>query len=322
MMIKIPTHPKELLDKTAMVVRHFMPDKKFISKFRMHRAVLQTLSPFRKEKLIFFRTTLMYILPYLSKSFTVSLKQNILIDHYTFLKKKFSVIQLHQLFNGNGLEVYSEINGYDRYNVLLKPVTSHLEFEGSMSLLFKQNNITLYSLSFTFIHASVFGIDDAPYIVYISALQGSKNEYERIRASTKCFKENSLPVILFKALEAIALSLNIKHCLGVSARNHVSLKESGQFERFYNNYDIFWINNGGILIKDEYLLRFPLTQKPIEQIPQTHRNRTVKKRQKMQQLATDITRAMDRFLQQSSFKALEIYPFPAAGNLTASAQNA
>jgi len=321
MMIKIPTHPKELLDKTAMVVRYFVFDKGFISKFRMHKSVLQTLSPFRKEKLIFFRTTLLYILPYLSKSFGISLKQSILIDHYTFLKKKFSVTQLYQLFNGNGLEVYSEINGDDRYNVVLKPVTSHLEFEGSMSLLFKQNNITLYSLSFTFIRGAVFDIDD-PYIIYVTALQGAKNEYERIRTSTKHFKENSLPVILFKALEAIALSLNIQKCLGISAHNHVSLKNNEQFERFYNNYDAFWINNGGELINGDYLLSLPLAQKPIEQIQQSHRNRTVKKRQKMQEMATGVTRSINRFLQQGSFKGVEIYPLPIAGNLTASTQNA
>jgi len=321
MMIKIPTHPKELLDKTAMVVRYFVFDKAPVSKFRMHKAVLQTLSPFRKQKLIFFRTTVLYILPYLSKSFGVSLKQSILIDHYMFLKKKFSLTQLHQLFNGNGLEVYAEINGDDKYSVLLKPVTSHLEFEGSMSLIFKQNDITLYSLSFTFIRGAVFNIGD-PYIVYVTALQGAKNEYDRIRTSTKNFKENSLPVILFKALEAITLALSIEKCLGISARNHVSLKNNEQFERFYNNYDAFWINNGGVLAKDDYLLSFPLVQKPIEQIQQSHRNRTVKKRQKMHEMAAGVTRAMNRFLQQSSFKGLEIYPLPVSGNLAASAQNA
>lgn len=298
-MLSIPSDPKELLGKTGMVVKYFVLDKGFVSKYQMHKAVLQTLSPFRKEKLILFRTTLMYILPYLSKSLEVSRKQNILIDHYTFLEKRFSLAQLRQLYSANGLEVYSEADGSDKYSVLLKPVTSHLEFEGSMSLQFKLNDTMLYSLSFTFIGGAIFGLDD-PYIIYVTALQGTKNEYERIRSAAKYFKENALPVILFKALEAISLSLGITHCVGISANSSLSLKRSDQFDRFYNNYDLFWLNNGAVVFKEDYLLTFPLIQKPLDQIPQAHRNRTLKKRQKIQEMTAGIARAMRLFLQQGA----------------------
>jgi uncharacterized protein VirK/YbjX len=294
-MISIPANPKELLGKTTMVVRYFVFHKGFVSKFRMHRAVLRTLSPFRRQKLIFFRTTLMYILPYLSKSFGVSRKQSILIDHYSFLDKKFSLSQLRQLFSDDGLEAYTETKGSDIYSVRLKSVTNHLEFEGSMSVLFKLNDIILYSLCFTFIKGEVFGINEE-WLIYVSALQGTKNEYENIRISTKYFKENSLPVILLKTVEAIAVPLGIRHCVGISAHSQLSLKYSGQFERFFNNYDAFWLNNGAERIKDDYLLKFPLIQKPIEQIAQAHRNRTLKKRQKMQELSASITDAFVLFL--------------------------
>ncbi len=238
----------------------------------------------------------MYILPYLSKSFDVRSKQRILIEHYSFLERKFSLNQLRQLFSENGLEIYAESSEMDKYSIHLKSVTSHLEFEGSMSLLFKQNDITLYILCFTFVRGAIFELND-PHIVYVSALQGTKNAFEGIRISTKHFKDNSLPVILFKTLEAIAIQLGIKHCIGISAQNHLSLKDAGQYNRFFNNYDIFWQNNGATTICNDYLLSFPLTQKPIEQIVQTHRNRTLKKRQKMKEMAKMVSETMKSILQ-------------------------
>lgn len=296
-MFKIPDNPKELIDKTKTVARYIVLDKGVVSKVKRHRDVLKTLQPFRKEKLILFRTTLMYILPYLSKSFGVAVKHRILTDHYSFLNENFSLAQLRQLFNDDGLEVYAEASESDRYSVLLKAVTNHLEFEGSMSLVFKQDGATLYSLSFTFIRGAVLGINQ-PYIIYVSALQGTKNEYDRIRNAAKHFKENSLPVILFRTLEAVAISLDIKQCIGISANSSLSLKESSQFERFFNNYDIFWMNSGATAFKGDYLLKFPLEQKPIEQIAQSHRNRTLKKRIKMQQVAADVSNSMGDFLER------------------------
>ena len=273
-----------------MVAKYFLFSSGIAPKIRKHKAVLKALLPFRKKKLIAFRSTLMYILPYLSRAFDISQKQKILIDHYSFLEKNFPSMQFSQLF-GSGLHLYHEMDNNDNYSIILKSVTNHLEFEGSMSLLFNQNDSTLYSLSFTFIKGEVLGFND-PYIIFLSALQGVKDKLNQIRVSTKHFKENSIPVILLKTLEVIAFAFDINRCVGISAKNHLSLKTSVQYEQFFNNYDLFWISNGATCLKGNYLLKLPLRPKPILQIAQTHRNRTLKKRQKIKEVTDDVSKSI------------------------------
>jgi uncharacterized protein VirK/YbjX len=280
--ISILSRQQEFLTKIKIVADYFLFHGGLPAKVRKHLEAIKVLSAYRREDLIFFRAYFIYILPYISKALSVQQKHQILIGHYSFLREKFSAGQLQQLFN-HGIEYYREADQQDTYRIVLQAVTDHLEFEGSMYLYVKLNERRIFTLSFTFVPGNIFGFEDQR-IIFISSVQGTKNEFDQIRKATRYFKDNALPSVLIKVLEAIAVSLNIDKFLGIAASDQLSYKSGLSYERFYANYDTFWLSMGGVSKKGYYSIALPLQQKPILQISQTHRNRTLKKRKKLEEI--------------------------------------
>ena len=293
--IQIPARPGELLSKIKTVIKHFISGGDIQEKVKMHLQLVKTMEFYRRNNLIAFRAYFIYILPYISKSFNVDQKHRILINHYSVLKQYFSQSQLEKLFT-DGIECYNEINEEDNYSIYLQAVTNHLEFEGSMCLVFKYDNINLFTLNFTLVPGKVFNHSDAQ-MIYISSIQGVRNEFENIRKATKYFKDNSLPVILLKVLQAFAMSMGIDNCIGISVKDQLSVKDELMYDRFRTIYDDFWINNGGVSLSGGYLIDLPVRQKPIHLIAQPHRNRTLKKRKKLEDIYSYAIRNINTALQ-------------------------
>lgn len=266
------------------VVQHFLFEKpNIIVHLKKHYELMQVLKPFRKAKLINFRTYVIYLFSFISRSLNVHEKLQILNYNYSFLKNIFNSNQLNQLFK-EGIEFYKESSDEDDYTVVLT-YSSILEFEGSLSLFFKVNNVKIFTLSFTFAPGEIFKSNNET-VIYISCLQGVKNQFGNISKTTKYFQDIIPPVILLKALEAFAVSLKIKEILGILAKDQLSFDDEMDYESFYSNYDNFWKNSGGRLINGNYVLTCPITQKSISLIRQNHRNRTIKKRQKLNDVYT------------------------------------
>jgi uncharacterized protein VirK/YbjX len=139
--------------------------------------------------------------------------------------------------------------------------------------------LPLYTLSFSFAPGEVLGVQQEQ-VIFIAAIQGTKNKQEDIRKATRFFKDNALPVLLMKALEAIAAQLKIVACIGVPASGQLSADKITGKEKIVVAYDDFWLKSGGKEIGSGYYIHLPLTHKPIELISQNHRNRTIKKRDK------------------------------------------
>jgi uncharacterized protein VirK/YbjX len=270
---------EELAIKLGMVARYFILQRGLKTKLKRHLATVQVLGNFRRNRLIFYRAYFMYMLPYISRALSVEQKHQMLTGHYGFLREKFARPLLTELFNG-GIVCYEEINGPDQYQIILLAVTSHLEFEGSLNLVLTLNGKKLYTLSFTFVPGAVFQQENT-WLIFISAIQGAKDECENIRKAIHHFKSNTLPLVLLKVLEALADRLHIDKFLGISANDQLSYKESLNYEKFHACYDAFWTRVGGVYQNGCYLINLPLTQKAILDIAQSHRNRTLKKRKKL-----------------------------------------
>jgi uncharacterized protein VirK/YbjX len=105
-----------------------------------------------------------------------------------------------------------------------------------------------------------------------------------VTESTKYFKDVFLNSILLKSLEATLLSFGIPNFVGVSAANQISGHLSDYRELFDIFYDQHWLDIGGVLNNSDYIITFPLPQKSILLIKQTHRNRTNKKRNKLKEI--------------------------------------
>jgi uncharacterized protein VirK/YbjX len=260
---------------------HFIWNKRALSNLKQHRALAKTLKRAVPPGKPVFRTSVMYLFSYLSGAITTSHKRKILTHHYSFLRKVFTSEQLSQLYNG-GIVFYAEQYEQNHYRVILAP-SEMLEFEGSLSLLFEINKQKIASLLFSFSPGDVFDIEDEN-IVFISCLQRVGNQAENAYAATKYFSDNNMATILLKVLEAAAVDFGITKAIGVGCDNQLTAKLTCEHERYYSIYDQFWLNSSGVKRDGDYLIELPMVQKSILLIKQTHRNRTIKKRQRLRDI--------------------------------------
>ena len=259
----------------SKIVRHFIFNKNLITHFDGHLSLLKVLKPFKDAGLISNRTSFIYLFSYIAQFLNTRQKLETLCYNYSFLKKNFSDDKLKQVFN-EGITCFEEKSEEDTYKVILK--SSHIfEFEGSQFLVFTMNDIALFTLSFTFAPGSVFGMN-SENLIYVSALKGTKNEFEKFSKATKYFRENIPSVILIKVLESIAQTLNIGTIAGISARNQLSFAPGFNDQNFLSNYDEFWQNLGLTENNGSYHVQLPMVYKDLSLIKQKYRNRTIKKR--------------------------------------------
>lgn len=278
---------------TRVLSLHFIWNKRAPSNFKQHRELVKILKGVVPPGKPIFRTSVMYLFSYLSGAITTSHKRKILAHHYGFLKKVFTGKQLSQLYNG-GIVFYAEQHEQNQYRVILAS-SETLEFEGSLSLLFEMNKQKVASLLFSFAPGDVFDLEDEN-IVFISCLQRVGNQVENAYAATKYFSDNNMATILLKILEAAAVDFGITKAIGVGCDNQLTAKLTCEHERYYSIYDQFWLNSSGVKRNSDYLMELPIVQKPILLIKQTHRNRTIKKRQRLR----DIFEAVQRNLLKTS----------------------
>jgi uncharacterized protein VirK/YbjX len=267
--------------KISNLIKRFVLSPALITNFKKHIELVKVLKPFKKQGFINHRSYLIYLFSYISKSLTTDDRLEILKFHYSFLRKNFSPRYLKQLFE-NGIECFKENSMEDEYTVSLLP-SSMLEFEGSLSLDFKVNGTKIYTLSFTFVPGHVVNIKEHA-VIYISRLQRDSKHLEKNSKATKYFNDIVPSAILMRVLEAIATSLNIRTCVGVSAKHQVSLTNEAEYLRFYSIYDEFWLNHGGKFVDNNYLFPIPFEQKYISEIQQKHRNRALKKRRRLEEI--------------------------------------
>jgi uncharacterized protein VirK/YbjX len=279
--------------KFLRLIGYVIFNKKAFRNSKSQFKLIVLLKYFTDNKLVHFRTNLYHLTDYLSGSFSTGDKIQILIHHYSYLRANFTDAQLRQLFN-EGIECYTECIETDKYSIVLTG-SSTLEFEGSLSLFFKLNDVKIATLSFTIIPGSTFNLSDQN-LAYITCMQRIGEHKDSINKAIKYFRDIIPSFILMKSFEAILSVLNISNCIGVSYTNQITALKNENKENYYSFYDELWMNYGGINITGNYLIPLPLTQKPILLIKQTHRNRTIKKRNKLKEIYNASLEGMRAFV--------------------------
>ncbi len=255
--------------------------------------LIKILRYFTANKLAHLRVNLYHLTEYLACSLSINEKLQALFYHYNYLKTTFSLNQLEQLFN-DGIECYAEDIEKDKYSIVLTG-SSTLEFEGSLSLFLKMNGMKIAVLSFTIVPGELFGLDDEK-VGYITCLQRKGQHKASIQIAIKHFRDIIPSFILMRSFEAILSVLKIDTCVGVAYTNQITAMQNVNNENYYSFYDEHWMNYGGIYKNGNYIIPIPLTQKPLLLIKQTHRNRTVKKRNKLKEIHNESFSKMSNFV--------------------------
>ncbi len=264
-----------------------------------HIKLSKILKPFHTSGFISPKIFYIYLFKYLSNRLSTKDKLDILTNHYAFFKKNFPYHILKSIFSG-GLKCWSEVKGKDVFEMRLQTTTPY-ENEGSLSMLFNMNGVTLYRIAFTFSSGESFGVLDNQ-IIYITRIQGMKGGLDEISKSSKYFSDITPPVLLVSAIEGLALSLGIKTVIGISLENQLSYLVSDEYS-FQKNYNEFWKTYESVKIySGDYLLPLPLQHKGIALIKSKHRSRALNKRKVRQ----DVSRKVYSFFVSEVFTAKRI----------------
>jgi uncharacterized protein VirK/YbjX len=247
--------------------------------------LLQVLKPLRKAGLVRRGAALSYLSIFLSRSLTANQKLTICINHYSFLQKLFSAEQLNALFK-DGIECYAEQTGGNHLRVVMAHAAGY-EVEGPCSLLYYVNDTLYATLCFTMAPAGIFGLNDAN-VFYISCMQKKHTEGQGINKATHISGIHPVTMLL-NALKAFGAANGIKNCVAISAVNQLAyVADRKDYDYFFSLYDDFWLSKGGSKLNSDYLVPFPLVQKSILEVKQTHRNRARKKRIKQEEIYNEI----------------------------------
>jgi uncharacterized protein VirK/YbjX len=165
----------------------------------------------------------------------------------------------------------------------LNRVERMLDHEGDLSVIFEANGLPLYVLCMTIIPGELatkrWQIGDAKCVLFVGRVQGAPGRFDTLRGATKALMDIAPPRLLLCAVEAIARIFSAEIVVGISAERQLSnQKHESDTENFFD-YNTLWANVGAQKVaSDLFFVDATFPEKPIENVKQKHRSRTLAKR--------------------------------------------
>jgi uncharacterized protein VirK/YbjX len=251
---------------------------------------------------------------YLSHSFSRRDRLRSMINHYRFIDNNFNFYSTINIMN-NEYVLWEKIKDVNRYSISFTYDTHY--WEGDLSLIFKQNDVLLYTLAFAVIPGRVVDMR-TNNVLFISRLQGGGNlrgrgnYYELIRSSIKAFSGIRPTTVLLAAARAISTALGITCIAGVRTKYQLGFGSKWLHCGEMFNYDQFWAESGGQIFNSEQVFILPINP---HHAPLRSRNRARKMQQ--YQFEGDLIREIqDTFERVVSLYQAPSFSFVAADSST------
>ncbi len=223
-----------------------------------------------------------------SKDFSTADRAAILLNHYAYLPRHLSQAFLSKIVTGQAVvwEMDAETSSLE----ICLTTSSPTDREGELTLYFKMNAVGIYAMSFVIVPAGLVGVNNSGSAILVTRLQGFKGQDNLVKFATKSMVDISIPRVLMSALCGIALALEIKHILGISADKQVSTGSVSHPQDFASAYDEFWTLLGGNRLASGYFhFPAPLPEKSYALIKR-HRWSRVKNRRAFRRKVTEHVR--------------------------------
>jgi uncharacterized protein VirK/YbjX len=268
-----------LLRRFPLAYFFFMPgnrDESLPAIIAGHRAVVRLMKQPGPRELVNAHPVIIYR-PYrrfLATGFTKIHRRAVLLRHYRYLLPRVTRVFFSDIvFNPPAL--WERTIGLDQFSIVLA-FPGELHHEGDLLLEFRQNEIPLYSLSFSIAPGAITG-STASEVILIARVQGSFGRFDAIRQATKACCDLSPCYLLMAAVQGIAQVLDVAVIAGIKNSDQITagMKE----DSVIFDYDAFWRAHHGIDEGRFYLMGVPISEKPIESIFRAHRRRTLAKRE-------------------------------------------
>lgn len=225
---------------------------------------------------------------YLFSSLSIGDALTIVLHHYHVLSKRVSIDFFPRLFRDKPLLWECE-KGTTHFGIRMTFPRDFnlpdrmLDHEGDLALLFEADGIPIYVLCMTIVPNGVarkyFDITNSKEVIFVGRVQGVADKFEKVRAATKLLHDVTPARLLVSATESIAKRFGIETIIGVSNGEQLSKRKYSDESECLFNYDAFWINMGAhATSRGLYSYQVGASEKPIEEVQQKHRSRTLAKR--------------------------------------------
>jgi len=265
--------------------------------WRSQRAFMRSIGGPTTQQLLKARPRLRFRphAPYLFLETDLKLRIRFLIAHYAFLNRVSDQPQFARIIEERGMPLWSiEANGTVLAIHLLGPPRHH---EGDLALRFLIGDVFVFQIAFSIVPRDCFGLgvqapSDSPHVIYVGQVQGVVGQASRIREATRLCEAIAPQDLLMSALAGIATAWDISSMLGVAAGRQLAIEDLIVSPHAFD-YALFWTRYQSRVSGDgHHVIAVPFRQKPIGEIVNRHRKRTLRKRHFKEALVDQVAQAM------------------------------
>lgn len=224
--------------------------------------------------------------PYLVYEFSIYEKINYITSHYRFIANKFKEESIDAMYSRSGINLLDIEFGDDKFIVKLF-YDGSFEKEGELILSFLDaQNQRIYSVTFLF--AEIEGKLHA----IIGGMQGpSPSEYSQrvVRNITKAMHGVRPRDFMIFITRQICKTLKVDYLNAISTKYHAGhSRKPRHAEKFKADYDIYWIESGGIF--NGYFFSLPIVEnrKSFDEIKSNKRSMYTKRFLMLDKFSIDI----------------------------------
>jgi len=235
------------------------------------------------------RLSRQYLTTYLMRSFDTRERLVAAYHHYRTLHDLPRPAFIPGLL-GNGIELWSrEIEGEDYRMVIKQNVNDH--HEGDILLILRRGMKMLFQMSFSLVPGSLIGMRERN-VLFIGSAQGGKADVEGLRRAIKANEGVAPSHLVMAALRGVAQALGVDGLAGVTDADQMT-KTRPNYYVFPFDYAAFWPMFGGEKNgRGVFDIPIEAWEKPLTEIPRSHRRRSRKKREYKAEVTTEIANAL------------------------------
>lgn len=222
------------------------------------------------------KITKQYFSSHLVRSFDLQERLAAVIHHYEFIRALFKPALFKMLLDG-GMPVWSRTVDSDQFRLVLKHNVQHF-YEGDILLILFHEDLQLFQISFSVVPGASLGMGEGD-ILLLGSAQGVKSDHDELKYVVKANHGVAPSHLVMAAARGIAQAIGVAGIAGVGNVDQI-LKTQARASAFSFDYDAFWPMFGGEP-NEEGIFVIPLDtfEKPLLDIPRTHRRRSRKKRE-------------------------------------------
>ena len=178
----------------------------------------------------------------------------------------------------------------------LPPLSINLEpsklapMEGELQLRFSFKT-DLCVLTFLIAPGHIFGSNSAS-VLFIGGLQGRIASREEVREASRANDEVSPAMMVILAVQLLAKIMKMGALIAIADDDHISRS----YSKISFDYGRMWLEAGGVLSGRHYHLPFDSPQKPLSEIPRSHRCRARRRREAKGVIKTSIEKRLRQII--------------------------